>query len=324
MTETDALKNLIEKVKYYDHIVILRHTNPDGDALGSSFGLKEILKENLSKEKKIYVVGSEERKGNFFKMFPKYDEFDFSQKEKFLVVILDTANRERINEQSYIKADYIIKIDHHTFVDKYADFEIINEKASSTSEMVFELTESVGIKVPKAAYKYLLIGMVTDTDRFRYPSTNENTLKYASSIYEIIDFSKIYEKIYYKSLKDYQIGSKIFNKTQFTSNGVAVFIMPKWFSIKHNYKNGAKKIFVNDLIAPDEIKFSLFASYNFEEKVWKGSLRSKEVAINDLAQKFNGGGHKLASGFLLDSKKEVKKLAKELIELAEISHVKKT
>ncbi len=316
MIKDTQLEEIIKLLAMYEDIVIYRHTSPDGDALGSSFGLKAILKESYP-DKNIYVVGNEERTSKFYKIFPKFDEPDWTKLNdgKFLGIVLDTANVERINDPSHIKANKIIKIDHHPNNDSYGDLEIVDENSSSTAELILEiLSFYTNVTIPSVAYKYLLIGMVTDTDRFRYPSTSGKTLKLAADAYDNVMFDKIYEKLYQKSLKDFKIGAKILKRTKYI-DGAAIFIMSRFFSKRHGFQHGAKKIYVNEIISPAEAKVSMFISYDFERKVWKGSLRSKEVPINKLAEKYNGGGHALASGVLLENKADIFKLKKDLIEL---------
>ncbi len=310
------LEQIIKLLNEYNEIVIYRHTSPDGDALGSTFGLKAVLKENFP-DKNVYVVGSEERSGKLYTMFPKFDELNLEKLngQKFLAIILDTANVERINDSTYVKADKIVKIDHHPNIDSYGDLQLVNEKSSSTSELVLELIDYfANIKIPKNAYKYLLIGIVTDTDRFRYSSTSAKTLRLAADAYDNVVVDKMYEKLYQKNIKDFKISAKILKRTKFV-DGAAIFVMSKFFSKTNGFEHGAKKMYANEIILPYEVKVSMFISYDFERKVWKGSLRSKEVPINKLAEKYNGGGHELASGVLLENRNDIKKLQKDLIEL---------
>ena len=316
MINEKQIESLMKKIKKYDNILIYRHSGPDGDALGSQFGLKSVLV-SLFPNKKIVVVGDEKRDSKIFDFFPSFDKIDPDLlEEKFLGIVLDTANVERINHESYRKADFLIKVDHHPDKDDYSDLSIVYPEAASTTELIMSIIEKfIDIEIPKKAFKYFLIGMITDTNRFQYSSTTSNTLRQASKCYEYVEFDVLYEKLYKKKIEDFRTSSKIFQMAKFEGN-VAIVIIPKWFSKKHKYVRGVKKLFVNELLLPYEIEYLLFASYDFQKKSWKGSLRSKRLPINDIAEKYNGGGHPKASGFLVENKREVNKMAKDLLELS--------
>ena len=104
-----------EKVIQYDLIIIERHANPDGDAMGSQLGLKAILKENYPK-KKIYAVGDTSERFDFM---GKTDEIDIELYKKALVFVLDTSTDEMLLNDNYKKAKFSIKIDHHNTVSDY-------------------------------------------------------------------------------------------------------------------------------------------------------------------------------------------------------------
>ncbi len=318
MVNEENLNKFIELMNKYEKIALYSHGNPDGDALGSVFGLRELLQKNFPK-KEIYAFGKEYTSGNLNKIFPEFnkiEEMQLNQTEKFLAIVLDTTNENRVSINHYLKAEKIVKIDHHIQNNStFGDLSIVDEISSSTCEIILDIAEHfVNIIFTKKAYKYLLTGIVTDTDRFRFPSTTSKTMKYVQNLYNEVKFDDLYEKIYSKSLKDFKISSKIILNSKF-KDGVMIYVMPRWYSKKLNYKNGAKKIFLNDLLIPSEVEIGLFLSYDFNKKIWKGSLRSKKIAINELAEKYGGGGHKLASGFSVNSKNDIKAIKKDLLKL---------
>ena len=89
--------DIINKIKEYNTIIIHRHFRPDGDALGSQIGLKEILKENF-KDKKIFVVGDSNPRFDFV---GEMDEVSDSEYENALVIALDSSTENMINDQRY-------------------------------------------------------------------------------------------------------------------------------------------------------------------------------------------------------------------------------
>ena len=106
-------EQILQTVKSYDRIIIHRHNNPDGDALGSQIGLKHILKENFP-EKEILVVGDATRRYSFM----DDSVMDTVPDEAYtgaLAVILDTSAKALISDDRYTLADRTVRIDHHIF-----------------------------------------------------------------------------------------------------------------------------------------------------------------------------------------------------------------
>ncbi len=322
MLNNKQFNRFYQLISEYDDILLFRHVGPDGDALGSQFGLKKSLELTFPK-KHFFAIGEKDTPKNLRSFFPSFDEYEVNPEKDFLAIVLDVPNEERINSELYKQASKVIKIDHHPVVDTFEDLFIGDISYSSTCEIVMHILK-VGenkMKFSKKASKYLTIGTITDTNRFAFPSVTKQTLELSSLHYPQQDITNIIETISNKSIEDFQILAKIISKTKYIDN-VAIFIMSKSFSKKYNFKKGAKKLFVNELLTPKETEYLLFASFDFEKKKWKGSLRSKRFPINELAIKFHGGGHEMASGFMLENKSELKEMTKELLNLAKANKEK--
>ena len=123
------MKRLLDKINEYNQIVLYRHINPDLDAFGSQIGMYHILKDSFPK-KRIVIQG--ELKSDLVSMFIDSDIEQYCNDEKTLGIVLDTANRERI-DGDYLICDELIKIDHHIVVDSYGMINIEDDKASSCS-----------------------------------------------------------------------------------------------------------------------------------------------------------------------------------------------
>ena len=113
---------ILEKIKAYDTIIIHRHQRPDPDAIGSQIGLKEILKTNFS-DKKILATGVNEPTLSWI---AEMDEVPDNDYEGALVIVTDTANTPRIDDDRYDKGDFLIKIDHHPNDDAYGDLLLVD------------------------------------------------------------------------------------------------------------------------------------------------------------------------------------------------------
>jgi phosphoesterase RecJ-like protein len=173
---------LFEKIKEFDTIVIHRHTNPDGDALGSQIGLKEIIKENFP-EKTVYAVGDMTARFAFMEG-SKMDIIDDSVYENALAIVLDTSASALISDDRYKTAKSSARMDHHIFCEKICDVEVTDTSYESCCGLITEFAVKCGLKLSALAAKSLYTGMVTDSGRFRYDSTTSNTFRLASRLLE--------------------------------------------------------------------------------------------------------------------------------------------
>lgn len=132
---------ILEKIKAYDTIIIHRHQRPDPDAIGSQVGLKEILKTNFP-DKKVLATGVNEPTLSWIAEMDEVADQDY---EGALVIVTDTANTPRIDDDRYDKGDFLIKIDHHPNDDAYGDLLLVDTTASSASEIVTDWALSLGL-----------------------------------------------------------------------------------------------------------------------------------------------------------------------------------
>ena len=183
----NVYKNIYKKIKKYNKIVIARHVGPDPDALGSSIGLKEIIKATFP-EKDVFVVGTPASK---FRYLGALDKFQDSMYEDSLLIVTDTPDKKRIDGVDVDKFKEVIKLDHHPFIEKFGTIEIVDEQASSASQIVMELVFQTKLKWSKTAAENLFIGLVADTDRFLFSYTTPKTFELVAYLIKEtqIDFS---------------------------------------------------------------------------------------------------------------------------------------
>ena len=119
-------KKIFKEIKKYNTIVIARHIGVDPDALASQLALKESIKLTFPK-KNVYAVGNGSSKFSYMGKLDKQEDFN-----NFLLIVLDTPDKKRIDYHNYKNATQIIKIDHHPFIEDFNGLEYIDDKASST------------------------------------------------------------------------------------------------------------------------------------------------------------------------------------------------
>ncbi|QKS72045.1 bifunctional oligoribonuclease/PAP phosphatase NrnA [Paenalkalicoccus suaedae] len=310
---TDVKKRIIEEIKQWDSIIILRHVRPDPDAIGSQAGLKELIL-TFFPDKKVYLGGETEPSLSFLSEMDEISEETFEQS---LVIACDTANTERIDDERYQKASKLIKIDHHPEVDRYGDIQWVSTDASSTCEMITELYLELSNDTPENDLARLLYaGIVADTGRFKFSNTTEKTFRYASFLINA-SFSRdeIHEKLYEKKRNVMKLEGFVLSNVDVMPSGAAAIKLTK--SVLENYQVTSKdsSAIVNCFSTLEGLKAWVF--FVEEEDIIRVRLRSKEPIINTLAEQYNGGGHPMASGASVATWEEADELIKKLNQLCE-------
>ena len=123
-------------IEAYDTIVIHRHTKPDGDALGSQFGLKGILEENFP-DKRIYAVGDDPGRFSFL-VDGEMDEIPIEVFSSALSIVLDTSSINLISDQRFTAAKETLRFDHHLFLEKICNIEVIDTSSESCAGVIVD------------------------------------------------------------------------------------------------------------------------------------------------------------------------------------------
>lgn len=327
-------KKVYDLIKKSNPIIIHRHVNPDGDALGSQWGLKRIIEENFPK-KKVLVPG--DMTDYMLQFFNSSDIVNSKDYKDALVIITDTANRERISGQFWQEGQNIIKIDHHPDGDNYGTFNLIDSSASAACQVVAKWAKIMKLKISKNAARDLFLGIVTDSGRFLYRSVSSETFNIASFLLEQ-DFKllDLYEKLYLQELKTAWLKGYILSNFEITNNGLGYIILNKedLLKLEKQFNNKMKKInkkekitliredFTNEVNLMGNIKgikIWFIACQDNTNLDYKVSVRSSRWIINDAVAKFGGGGHHSAAGARLEKLSDVKDLFNTLNKIASSS-----
>ena len=311
-----SFKDIYKLIKKYNTIVVARHIGADPDALGSQFALKELIQENFP-EKKVYAIGATASKFRFMGNLDKPENIDLS---KTLLIVLDTPDRKRIDGVEELnKYGNIIKIDHHPFVEEYADIEYI-EECSSTSQLIFKFILENKLKITKKIAENIYIGIIGDTDRFLHDYTTNETLELASKLLNIsnIEFTNLYSQLYSRPLSEVKFEGYIYQNLELTKNNVAYIKLTDDILKKYEVDSASAGNMINDLKYVNEILVWVFFSEDTKANIIKANIRSRGPIINEVASKYGGGGHKYASGARLKSWIEVDNLIKDLDEITSI------
>lgn len=306
-------KQIFKVIKKYDTIVIARHIGADPDALGSQFALKEIILKTFP-NKKVYAVGNPASRFKFFGNNEKIDNIDTT---KGLLIVLDTPDIKRIDGVSLNNFEYVIKMDHHPIIDKYANIELIDEDSCSTSQLILEFIFNNKIEINKEIGEKLYLGIVGDTDRFLHDYTSSKTFSLVTRLLEEtnIDFTSLYKVLYQRPISEIRFEGYIYQNLILTENGVAYIKITDRKLKEFGVDSAAAGNMINDLKFVNEIIVWVFLTEDIKSNLIRANIRSVGPYINDVATKFGGGGHKYASGVKLKTWDDSNKLINELDEL---------
>lgn len=304
----------LELLKKYDTVIIHRHTNPDGDAMGSQIGLKNLLLDNFP-EKKVYVVG--DGAGRFsFMDGSVMDEISDETYRGALAVILDSAEHSLVSDDRYTLAEKTLRIDHHIFCEKFADVEIVETAFESCAGLVTHLAREWGLTINTSAAKALFTGIVTDSGRFRYDSTTPRTFSDAAFLLEKgFNPTEIYDKLYVDDFSMIKMRAGFVLEIRFTKNNVAYIYSDRKKVVGLGVSDFTVSRGMVNVMA--EIR-GVDVWVNFTESTdgtVLAELRSRNLDINKIAVKYGGGGHLKASGASLKDKAQAMEMLADLDKL---------
>ena len=290
-------KEIYKAIKKYDEIVIARHTGADIDALGSQFAMQEIIKETFP-EKKVYAIGAYSSK---FKFVGQLDREEDLKLENPLLIVLDTPKTSRIDTLDLSKYSFKIKIDHHPLEEKFGDIELVNDKSSSACEVVIDLCNNTKLKMNKIAAERLFMGIVSDTNRFMYPSTSYETMNKAAKLIEEFGVNppELYEKMYLRDLVELRFEGYMLQNLKVTKNKVAYIKITDEIQKEFNVDAATPSNMIGSLSYINDFIVWVTFSEDKKQNLVRVSIRSRGPVINTVAMQYNGGGHKLASGVRL-------------------------
>ena len=305
-----VLQQIFDKIREYDRIMLFRHVRNDGDCVGATKGLKAIISLTWP-EKQVYLIDDEHAD---YLDFLGVDDAPVADElyEGALGIVLDTGTDARISNKKYALCKELIKIDHHINVCPYGDIAWVEEHASSCCEMIakFYFAFKDQLKIDTEAATYLYTGMVTDSGRFRFRSVSGDTMRMAGMLLDLgIDTDVLYAHLYMQDLESFKFKSYVYKNMKMTDAGVAYLYVSRATMEKYGltHEQAAAAVSLMDSIKGSLI-WIIFIEHETEIRV---RLRSRFVTVNQIAERYNGGGHDCASGATVHSRREANKLVKE-------------
>jgi len=289
--------NIFDKINTAKIIAVAGHTSPDGDAVSATFAFAQAL----AQKGKVPVILLEEY-AERFDFIPGaeylYKE-DYSSLSPDIFFALDCGDKERLGRGGggFDRGGLTYNLDHHISNTDFADYNIVNPKASSASEVVYEIIKDecdITRDIASAIYS----GIVFDTSGFKHNSTSKRTHIVASELVALgIDTAFIHSKILYEnSVSQMRVmGCALKNAEIDEDYGIAYSAVTKAELDLCGAKNGDTDGVAEYLLNIRGINVAALLTEREEDRV-KISLRSKKYNVNKVAAFFGGGGHILAAG----------------------------
>ncbi|MDD6223406.1 MAG: bifunctional oligoribonuclease/PAP phosphatase NrnA [bacterium] len=307
-------KKIYKAIKKFDTIVISRHVGVDPDAMASQIALRDSILLTFPK-KRVLAVGNGSNKFSYIGKLDKLEDVDFSRS---LLIVLDTPDKKRVDCFEVDRFAYKIKIDHHLFVEKFCDIELIDVQTSSTSQLILELLYSTKLKRNVKIISNLFLGLVSDTNRFLF-NVNADTFSLISKVLSSysLDLPALYQNLYRRPLSEVRLEGYISQNMTVTENGVGYIKITNDIINKFEADVASAGNMVNNFNYIEEVLVWLMISEDRKNHVIKINIRSRGPIINTIAEKYNGGGHKFACGAKLTTFEEVDLLIQDLDYLCE-------
>lgn len=301
-------KKLLKTIKRYDTIVIARHIGVDPDALCSQLALRDAIRLNFP-EKKVIAIGTGSQK---FAHIGKLDKLE--KVDNALLIVTDTPDKRRIDSAVLSDFSYIVKIDHHPFVEDFGGLEIINDQASSACEIIMELLMQMKLVLNSSIAELLYMGLVSDSNRFLFDSSTSHLFSLISYYLDKYPFalSKCYQKLYLRPLNEVRLEGYISLNMTVTENGLGYIPITDAIIQKYGVDSASAGNMINNFNFIKEVLVWVTMTEDVKNDQIRISIRSRGPVINQVAEKYHGGGHKFASGVRVKTMDEAMKIIDDL------------
>ena len=304
-----AVERVADELRSRDKFLLTAHEGPDGDALGSLLGMHYLLTA-LGKDSVMFLAAKE---------FPLPIEYRFLPLEEVFheppadmadrtVVFLDCGNTDRMPVDFLTEGgNDVINIDHHHDNTRFGDFNLVDVDASCTAEIVYDLAVLFGATITKEMASALYVGLITDTGKFMYDSTNARTHRIAADLIEAgVAVDDTYRRLYeHVPIEKIRLVARALNGIQRHCDQRLVLA---YITAEDYEATGAGEEMTEGII--DHLRSVEGAQIaalirdlgDRGRAARKVSLRSSsgEVDVSAIARKKGGGGHKRAAGFSTD------------------------
>jgi phosphoesterase RecJ-like protein len=311
MTEFYPLfQKIKEEISKTKEVLVITHQNPDGDALGSLLGIRYFLK-HYGVDYQLFCATPVPE---YLKFLAHVDEASqdtglLLNKEYQLIIIVDSGDLDYAGVADHFRQlkglPIVINIDHHPTNTHYGHINLVNAKASSTAEIIYQLLDYFRLPIPKDTATALLTGILTDTGSFSNLSTTPSSMEaasrlmaYGARVKDVINYT-----FHNKSLSQLQLWGRALSRLkEDKETGIVTTVLTKKDFDELGLEESSEGIanFLNNV----ETAKAVIVLTEKQGGIIKASMRTthSDVDVSKIAKFFGGGGHKKAAGFSLKGK----------------------
>ena len=280
-------------------IGIAGHVRPDGDCMGSCMSLYNYLKKNRPDLDVRVFLEFVDKKFNIIENTDQIITTGYDGTKFDLFTSLDTTSLDRLglNLPFYENAKRTACIDHHASNDGYADYNYILPKASSASEVLYDLLDED--LIDKSIAEPMYMGIAHDSGVFRFQSTTPKTMRIAANmIKKGVNVNMILEETFFrKTYNQMMVTAKIQSEAVLALDGKCIY---GYCTSEMMEEYGVTTKDLDAVVASirnvDGVEVAMFL-YQLSEDSYNVSLRSKNyVDVSKIAVENGGGGHVRAAG----------------------------
>jgi phosphoesterase RecJ-like protein len=301
-----GLREIADLLKDLPEVLVTTHVNPDGDAVGSSLAFLHAYRA-LDGDARYVQIGEI---AAMFSFLPGFDDIlrapEGLEPAPDVLLALDCASPGRIGAvlERMPETTTIVNIDHHATNTAFGDLNVVDDVAGSTGEIVFRLFGEMGVAITPEIATNLYAAIVTDTGRFGYPATTPETHLVAA---ELLRAGIRSEDVCEPLFRSHPESFLRLTAALIQSMGTRMDGRIAWVEMTHAMCDEAGIVMEDaaDMVdIPAEMEGVEVAALFRETKrpgVTKVSLRSKcDLAVNEIMDAHDGGGHPKAAGCLMD------------------------
>jgi phosphoesterase RecJ-like protein len=294
---------LVEFLRRHDRPLLMTHVRPDADGLGSQLALHEVLR-GLGKAARVAIASKLPPRYNFLdpdrQVIEDFKPANFADRD--CVLILDTGTWNQLDGfGDWLKANPAVPravVDHHPTQNDLGGPAFVDTTAEATGRLAFEITRALGGTITPRVANHLFVALATDTGWFRHPNTTPATFTLAAELVAAgASPTELYEKLYDSApLARLKLTGVALQRLQVRAGGRVAFTE---IMLADYAATGAVPGDTEDLINFPRSVDGVEVALVFIEQVDGGtkvSFRSRVLNVSQLAERFGGGGHKLASG----------------------------
>jgi phosphoesterase RecJ-like protein len=298
----------VEFVRRHRRFLLMTHVRPDGDALGSELALAGALRQ-LGKTVRVVIASNLPPRYRFLdpdgtrveRYAPPGDGF----RDTDAVIVVDTGTWNQLGDFGPFLKELPVPrlvIDHHRTQDDLGGPHLVDTGAEAAGRLVYEACLALGAQLTPEIADALFLALATDTGWFRHPSTAPRTFALAEELVKAgANPTALYDQLFERNpLGKLRLTGRALDRLRTVAGGQVAYTE---IFLADYEETGSTPPDTEDLINfPRSVEGVEVALLFIEQRAGgvKVSFRSRgTVDVDALAERFGGGGHRLASGATL-------------------------